>query len=168
MSPPRPRVVIAEDHVLVREGMRQLLAADFDVVAVVDDGRDLLQTAEATQPDLILLDISMPRLNGLDAARQLARGCPDARLICVTMHEAPAYVQAAFAAGAHGVESHRACIARQLGVRSPAGFTRHAVRYGLVSPLEPPAPTAAGAAPGSHGEDGSRPSADRRGRAPAR
>lgn len=102
MPATRPRIVIAEDHTLVREGMRQLLADDFEVIAAVDDGRALLAVAERLQPELILIDISMPRLNGLDAARQLAGVCPDSRLVFVTIHADPAYVQAAFAAGAHG------------------------------------------------------------------
>lgn len=102
MPATRPRILIAEDHTLVREGMRQLLAEDFEVVAAVEDGRALLAVAERLQPELILIDISMPRLNGLDAARQLAGVCPGSRLVVVTIHADPAYVQAAFAAGAHG------------------------------------------------------------------
>ena len=102
VSAARTRVVIAEDHTLVREGMGQLLAAEFEVVGLVEDGRALVQAAESLQPDLVLLDISMPQLNGLEAARQVVRASPQTRLIFVTIHSDAAYVQAAFAAGAHG------------------------------------------------------------------
>lgn len=95
-------MLIAEDHTLVREGMGQLLAAEFEVVGLVEDGRALVQAAQSLQPDLVLLDISMPQLNGLEAARQVVRASPQTRLIFVTIHSDAAYVQAAFAAGAHG------------------------------------------------------------------
>lgn len=98
----RPRVLLAEDHTLVREGLRQLLAENLDVLDAVEDGRALLQAAERLQPDAILLDISMPQLNGLDAARQLARVSPRSKLVFVTMHADPAYVHEAFRAGASG------------------------------------------------------------------
>lgn len=96
----RPRVLIAEDHTLVREGLRMLLADVVDVVEAVEDGRALLVAAERLQPDVIVLDISMPLLNGLDAARQLARVSPGSKLVFVTMHADPAYVRQAFRAGA--------------------------------------------------------------------
>jgi DNA-binding NarL/FixJ family response regulator len=98
----KPRLLIAEDHTLVREGLRMLLADDVDVVETVEDGRSLLAAAERLQPDVILLDISMPLLNGLDAARQLAQVSPGSKLIFVTMHADPAYVRQAFRAGARG------------------------------------------------------------------
>lgn len=101
-APMRPTVLLAEDHTLVREGLRQLLAASLDVVDAVEDGRALVASAERLQPDAILLDITMPQLNGLDAARQLARLSPRSRLVFVTMHADPAYVHEAFRAGAHG------------------------------------------------------------------
>jgi len=97
---PRPRVLIAEDHTLVREGLRILLAGELDIVDTVEDGRALLGAAERLRPDIILLDISMPLLNGLDAARQLAQVSPNSKLVFVTMHADPAYVHQAFRAGA--------------------------------------------------------------------
>lgn len=102
MTAVRPRVLIAEDHTLVREGLRALLADEFEVLQLVEDGRALVQAAEALRPDLILVDISLPLLNGLEAARQLARLQPRSRIIFVTVHNDPAYVNAAFAAGADG------------------------------------------------------------------
>lgn len=98
----RPRILLAEDHTLVREGMRQLLADSLDVLDAVPDGRALLAAAEQLRPEVILLDISMPQLNGLDAARQLSRTCPESKLVFVTIHADPDYVREAFRAGAHG------------------------------------------------------------------
>ena len=99
---PRPRVLIAEDHTLVREGLRVLLGDVVDVVDAVEDGRALLAAAERLHPEVIVLDISMPLLNGLDAARQLAKVSPTSKLVFVTMHADPAYVRQAFRAGARG------------------------------------------------------------------
>lgn len=98
----RPRVLLAEDHTLVREGLRQLLAEQLDVLDAVPDGRALLTAAEQLVPDVVLLDISMPRLNGFDAARLLAKTCPESKVIFVTMHADPDYVREAFRAGARG------------------------------------------------------------------
>jgi DNA-binding NarL/FixJ family response regulator len=99
---PRPRVLLCEDHTLVREGLRQLLAGSLDVVGALADGRALLQVAEQLQPDLVLMDITLPQLNGLDATRQLARVSPNSKVVFVTIHADPAYVREAFRAGASG------------------------------------------------------------------
>ncbi|HVG01812.1 MAG TPA: response regulator transcription factor [Nitrospira sp.] len=96
----RPRVIMADDHSLILAGLRKLVEADCDVVASVEDGRGLLEAAQRTSPDLILLDISMPLLNGLDAARQLTKIVPECKLIFLTMHANPAYATEAFQAGA--------------------------------------------------------------------
>ncbi len=101
-SPSRPRVLLAEDHLLVREGLRQLLGEHVEVVGTVGDGRSLLAAVDELTPDVVLLDISMPQLNGLDAAQQLRRSAPDVRVIFVTMHADPDYVQAAMRTGASG------------------------------------------------------------------
>ncbi len=98
----RPRVLVADDHTLVVEGLRKILEPDCDVVGAVEDGRSLLAAAERLQPDIILLDISMPLLNGLDAARGLRNAVPDAKVIFVTMHADATYVSGAFRAGASG------------------------------------------------------------------
>jgi DNA-binding NarL/FixJ family response regulator len=98
----RPRVIMADDHSLILAGLRKLVEADCDVVATVEDGRELLEAAQRINPDLILLDISMPLLNGLDAARQLSKIVPDCKLIFLTMHASPAYATEAFQAGASG------------------------------------------------------------------
>jgi DNA-binding NarL/FixJ family response regulator len=98
----KPRVLLADDHTLVLEGFRKILEAHCDIVGTVEDGRALLEAASRCIPDLILLDISMPLLNGIDAARQLKKVLPDVKLIFVTMHADPAYVNEAFKAGASG------------------------------------------------------------------
>lgn len=97
---PLPRVLLAEQHTLVRQGLCNLLTGHVQVVGDVADGRALLAAASRLQPDLILLAIALPGLNGLDVARQLGRLCPHARAIFVTMHAEPEFVREAFRAGA--------------------------------------------------------------------
>lgn len=98
----RPRILMADDHSLVLAGLRKLVEAEGDVVGTVEDGRALVEEARRLRPDLILLDISMPLLNGLDAARQLTKLVPEAKLIFLTMHATPTYATEAFKAGASG------------------------------------------------------------------
>jgi DNA-binding NarL/FixJ family response regulator len=98
----KPRLVLADDHTILLEGLKALLAAEFDVVATAGDGRAVLEAAEKHQPDLILLDISMPGLNGIEAARRLKASNPGAKLIILTMHADLSFVSAAFEAGAFG------------------------------------------------------------------
>lgn len=98
----RPRILMADDHSLVLAGLRRLVAEEGDVVGMVEDGRALVEEAKKLRPDIILLDISMPLLNGLDAARQLTKLVPDSKLIFLTMHATPTYVTEAFKAGAAG------------------------------------------------------------------
>jgi DNA-binding NarL/FixJ family response regulator len=98
----RPRVLLGDDHTLVLDGFRKLLEERCDIVGVAEDGRTLLRMAQELQPDIITLDISMPQLNGVDAARKLKKTLPCSKLIFVTMHADPAYVNEAFKAGASG------------------------------------------------------------------
>ena len=98
----KPRVLLADDHTLVVEGFRKLLEEEFDLVGTVEDGRALLKTATTLQPDVVLLDIAMPSLNGIEAARQLKKMMPEVKIIFVTMHADPAYVTEGFRAGASG------------------------------------------------------------------
>ena len=94
--------MLADDHTLVLEGLRRLLEDECELVGMVEDGRALVETAPKLAPDLILLDISMPLLNGLDAARRLRKLVPDSRIIFLTMHADPTYASEAFEAGAAG------------------------------------------------------------------
>jgi DNA-binding NarL/FixJ family response regulator len=98
----RPRVLVADDHTLVVDGLRKILEPECDVVGAVEDGRSLLAAAEQLKPDIILLDISMPLLNGVEAARMLRVTVPGAKVIFVTMHADATYVAGAFRAGASG------------------------------------------------------------------
>lgn len=77
----KPRVLMADDHSIVLTGVRKLIEDRCEVVGTVDNGRTLVETAERLRPDLILLDISMPLMNGLDAARQIKNTCPETKLI---------------------------------------------------------------------------------------
>ena len=85
----RPRILLADDHTLVVEGFRRLLEPEFEIVGVVSDGRALLAAALQEKPDVIILDIGMPLLSGIDAGRELKRLVPRTRLIVLTMNEDP-------------------------------------------------------------------------------
>src|SRR5262249_24630210 len=97
-----PRVLLADDHQVVAEGLRGLLAPHFDILGVVSDGRKLLAAAKALDPDVIVLDISMPSLNGIDAAHQMRSANTRSKLVFLTMHREVAYAARALAAGASG------------------------------------------------------------------
>jgi DNA-binding NarL/FixJ family response regulator len=96
----RPRVLLADDHRLIREAFARLLQSDCDVVGVVGDGHALLSAARQLQPDLAVLDIAMPLLNGLEAARQLKRILPGVKIIILTISEDPDLAAEAIRAGA--------------------------------------------------------------------
>jgi DNA-binding NarL/FixJ family response regulator len=98
----RPRVLLADDHRLLREAFAQLLQPHCDVVGTVGDGRSLLDAAADLRPDVVVVDIAMPLLNGLDAARQLRRQMPAVKVIVLTVSEDPELAAEAFRAGASG------------------------------------------------------------------
>lgn len=98
----RPRILLADDHVLIADALKGMLAVNYDVVGVFGDGRSLLAAAESLKPDLMIVDIGMPRLNGLDATRQIKRLLPRVKVIVVTMNEDGGLVAEAFRAGATG------------------------------------------------------------------
>jgi DNA-binding NarL/FixJ family response regulator len=98
----RPSVLIADDHTLVAAGLRRLLEAEFEVVGTVGDGRALLDAARRLRPDVVLVDISMPGLNGIDAARRLRTLTPSSKIVILTMHADPTYAAEGFRAGAGG------------------------------------------------------------------
>jgi DNA-binding NarL/FixJ family response regulator len=104
----RPRLLLADDHTLLLEGIRLLLEPDFELVGSVEDGQSLLIAAKRLKPDIILLDISMPTLNGIDAARRLRKLLPSTKVIFLTMHADADYVVEAFRAGAMGYLLKRA------------------------------------------------------------
>ena len=96
----KPRVIIADDHVLLAEAFEKLLSPECEVVAKVIDGRALVEACRTAHPDIVLLDISMPLLNGLDAARQIRAINPSIKLIFLTMNDDPDLAAEAFRAGA--------------------------------------------------------------------
>ena len=96
----KARLVIADDHSIVLEAYRQLLEPEYEIVGTASNGKELLEIAPKLSPNVILLDISMPMLNGLDVARQLKAAIPQAKLIFVTMMSEPFYITQAFAIGA--------------------------------------------------------------------
>lgn len=98
----RPRILMADDHAIVLAGLRKLVEAEGEVVGMVEDGRALVEAAQQLRPDIVLRDISMPLLNGLDAARQISKLVPESKLIFLTMHATPTYATEAFKAGASG------------------------------------------------------------------
>ena len=106
----KPRVLLADDHSLVLEGFRRILDDQCDLVGMVEDGRALLEAAQRVQPDIVILDVSMPLLNGIDAATQLKKSHPSIKVIFVTMHADADYVRSAFEAGASGYLLKRSAV----------------------------------------------------------
>jgi DNA-binding NarL/FixJ family response regulator len=99
---PKPRVLIADDHALVAEGLKSLLAEHYDVVGISTNGRRLLVDAGIYKPDVVVLDIGMPELNGIEAALHLNKLVPQAKLVFVTQQIDVQYLRAAFRAGGVG------------------------------------------------------------------
>src|SRR5579863_155527 len=98
----RPRILIADDHNLVAELCKRLLETEFDVVGVVSDGRALLRAAAELKPDVIVVDVAMPILNGLDAGQQVKEMLPTVKLVYLTMNPDIAVAAEAFERGASG------------------------------------------------------------------
>lgn len=96
-------VLLADDHVLVRQGLRSLLDREkIQVIAEASDGQEAIHLVETHHPEVAVIDISMPTLNGVDAARQLARSCPKTRVILLTQHEEEQYLHEALQSGVRG------------------------------------------------------------------
>lgn len=98
----RARVLLADDHRMVAEGLKSILNGEFELLGVVEDGHSLVEAAKKLQPDVIVADITMPRLNGLDALAQLRKENPRVKVVFLTMHQEPAYARRALDAGALG------------------------------------------------------------------
>jgi DNA-binding NarL/FixJ family response regulator len=97
-----PRVMLVDDHLLVAEALKSLLAEEFDLVGVAQDGLEMVKAAETLRPDVIVADITMPHLNGIDALPQLRKVAPGTRVVFLTMHSDVAYARRALEAGALG------------------------------------------------------------------
>ena len=98
----KPRVLLADDHKIVIEGLKNLLRDEFEIVGSVEDGRALVEQASTLYPDVIVADISMPRLNGIEAARQIKKNAKNIKIVFLTMHPDATYAANAFEAGASG------------------------------------------------------------------
>jgi len=110
----RPRLLLADDHPLFLEGVRRLLESKYDVVGTVADGEALITAAQSLQPDIIVVDISMPEMNGLAAAQIVRKTVPSARFIVLSVHSDQAYAREAFRVGVRGFVSKRAAGAELL------------------------------------------------------
>ena len=98
------KIVIAEDHTILREGLRALLSADPDleIVGEAEDGQEAIRCVEKLKPSLVLMDLSMPRMNGMDAIREIKKRSPETRILALTVHKTDEYIVATLQAGADG------------------------------------------------------------------
>jgi len=106
----RIRIMIADDHAILRAGLRMLVdaQADMEVVSEACDGEQAIKIARETKPDVALLDLTMPRVGGMKALQKMAQECRETRVLVLTMHDDPAYLRCALAAGASGYLLKRA------------------------------------------------------------
>jgi DNA-binding NarL/FixJ family response regulator len=95
-----PRIILADEHRIFLEGLQKILQAECDLIGLAEDGRELMKSAAATHPDVIVLEILMPLLSGMEAARQLSKVCPHTKIVFLTALSDPKYVTEAFRAGA--------------------------------------------------------------------
>jgi len=100
----KQRIVIAEDHTILREGLRALLSSDpeLEVVGEAEDGQDAIRSVEKAKPALVLMDLSMPRMNGMDAIKEIKKRTPDTKILVLTVHKTDEYIVATLEAGADG------------------------------------------------------------------
>lgn len=98
----RPTILLADDHVLVAEGIQKLLEGEFDLIGIVPDGRALLTSIQERPPDVAVVDISLPLLNGLEASRQIRKINPNIKIVILTMHSESSFVTEAFRIGVSG------------------------------------------------------------------
>ena len=106
----KPRILLADDHPEVLAGLRSILDELGEVVGIVEDGQALVEAAQRLLPDIIISDISMPRLNGLDATCALRTCAPESKVIMLTVHREAVYVSLAFNAGARGYLLKRSAV----------------------------------------------------------
>jgi len=145
----RPRVLIADDHLLVAEALKSLLSTDFELVGVVQDGRALVEAAATLRPDVIVADVAMPHLNGIEALVQLRKGGYRMPVVFLTMHRDVTFARRALEAGASGfVLKHSASVELVAAIRAAlagktyltpqlAGEVLDAMRLGPEPPEDP-------------------------------
>jgi DNA-binding NarL/FixJ family response regulator len=98
----RPRILLADDHLIFLEGLRSLLEPEYEVIGMVEDGRSLVSEVQKMKPDIVVTDISMPQLNGIEATMQIKKIDPEIKVILLTMHGDTTYATRGFDAGASG------------------------------------------------------------------
>ena len=98
----RPRVLLADDHLMMREKVTRMLESEFDIIGAVTNGQALLDAAAVLDPDIVILDITMPGLPGIEAARRLREAGSHAKIVFLTVHEDPDFIREALATGALG------------------------------------------------------------------
>jgi len=144
----RPRVLLADDHTMLLEAFQKMLADECDVVGAVSNGRALVAEALKLRPDVVVADITMPMLNGVDAARQLKRELPDLRIVFLTMNEDPELAAEAFRAGGSGYLLKRSAGSELLAaireVMSGRFYMTPLVTEGLLGSMLRPRPTGSG------------------------
>ena len=106
----KTRILLADDHPMLRAGLAMLIEAEADlaVVAEAADGIEAVEKARALKPDIVILDLTMPRLSGLEALREIRRDCPETKILVLTMHDDPAYGSTVLGAGAMGYVTKKA------------------------------------------------------------
>jgi len=106
----KTRILLADDHPMLRAGLAMLIEAEADlaVVAEAADGVEAAEKARALKPDIVILDLTMPRLSGLEALREIRRDCPETKILVLTMHDDPAYGRTVLGAGAMGYVTKKA------------------------------------------------------------
>jgi DNA-binding NarL/FixJ family response regulator len=139
----RPAVAIADDHMLMAEGLAKLVEDDFDVVAKVDSGRELLRIVAQRHPDLALIDVSMPEFTGMDTTRELLEMAPRCKVILMSVHSQAEMVREAFRAGASGYVLKRSAAVELLTamwevLRGNAYVSSSIGKEALASLLAPP------------------------------
>ncbi len=100
----KQKIIIAEDHTILREGLRALLSSDaeLDVVGEAEDGQEAIRVVEKFKPALVLMDLSMPRMNGMDAIKEIKKRSPETKILVLTVHKTDEYIMATLQAGADG------------------------------------------------------------------
>jgi DNA-binding NarL/FixJ family response regulator len=143
--------LLADDHRMVAEGLKGLLSPEFELVGVVEDGREMVAAAKKLRPEVIVADITMPHLNGIDALAQLKKDNPETKVVFLTMHQDVAYARRALEAGALGfVLKHSAPAELITAIRAAlqgktyitpalAGEVFHALRHGPRKTSDPAA-----------------------------
>jgi DNA-binding NarL/FixJ family response regulator len=104
MTPKKMRILLADDHAVVRQGFGRILAAqsDMEVIGEAGNGREAVELAEQLKPDVVVMDVSMPELNGIEATRRLMKAAPRTRVLALSMHKDSVYVREILRAGAQG------------------------------------------------------------------